>query len=97
MSEKRRGPVAQRASIFRRTDEGVPELSEQQNGELSESPAVQTAEQPQRTKRTYYLPNDVILMLGEMQLQRHRETGKKPEVSEIVEEAIRRLAGQQSA
>ena len=45
-----------------------------------------------RTKRTYYLPDDVLLLLREVQLRRYRELGTEPELSDLVAEGIRRLA-----
>jgi hypothetical protein len=89
MSSRKR-PMSKRPSYFQRTSEGVPELSEQKDGQTSHQ------EKPKRTKRTYYLPDEVIISLGELQLRRHRETGTKPEASELVEEAIRKLVEHQN-
>ncbi len=86
---RKASPVAERPSIFRRTDDGVPEMSEHLDRQTS------SRLRPKRTKRTFYLPDDVILSLGEIQLARHRQSGSKPELSEIVEEAIRNLVQQQ--
>lgn len=85
----RKSPVASRASIFRRTDDGVPELAEQ--------PDSQTAKQSDgdmatRVKRTFYLPQDDVLRLSELQLAEQRRTGHKPELSNLVSAAIRLLA-----
>lgn len=85
----RKSPVASRASIFRRTDEGVPELSEQQNSKTSEHSDSATAS---RMKRTFYLPSDDVLRLSELQLAEQRRTGRKPELSTLVSKAIRLLA-----
>ena len=90
MSSRKR-PMGNRPSYFQRTSEGVPEMSEQED--VPTSPQ----KKPKRTKRTYYLPDEVIISLGELQLKRHRETGTKPEASELVEEAIRKLVDQQNS
>jgi len=50
-----------------------------------------------RIKRTFNIPNDVVLLLNEIQIQRYRQTGKKPELSELVTEGIRLLADHDEA
>ncbi len=91
MSERtrKRGPVSSRPSIFQRTDDGVPELAEQPDISTPSSPAVQTAEQPTKIKRTYYLPTDVAILLDRIQIEEFQRTGTKPELSAIVADAIR--------
>jgi hypothetical protein len=85
----RRSPVASRAAgYFQRTDEGVPELAYQPAVETVEQ---QTSETAKRTKRTYYLPADVAILLEELQLEEYRRTGSKPELSALVAEGIRLL------
>jgi hypothetical protein len=82
----RKHPLADRPSIFRRTDQGVPELSEHQDAQMSER-----ADGRRRIKRTFHLEPEVVLLLDEIQLERHRKTGKKPELSTLVSEAIHLL------
>ncbi len=64
--------------LFERTDEPDPV-----------KPAV--VEKPARVKRTFHLDRDAVLLLEELQVQRHRATGSKPELSQLVTEAIRLL------
>ena len=45
-----------------------------------------------RIKRTYHLPNEAIVLLEELQLAQLKETGRKPELSELVASGIRLLA-----
>ncbi len=73
-------PVASRASIFRRTDDGVPELTEKQE-----------SEKPKRIKRTFPIDPELVLLLDELQLDEFRRTGRKPELSNLVCEGIRLL------
>jgi hypothetical protein len=40
-------------------------------------------------RRTYLLSDETVLMLGDFQAQEHRRTRVKPDLSEIVDEAIR--------
>jgi hypothetical protein len=82
MSTRKAGPVASRTGLFERTA---------RNTAIQE--AVQETSKP-RIKRTFNIPDDVVLLLNEIQLQRYRQTGKKPELSELVTEGIRLLADQ---
>ncbi len=103
----RKSPLANRPSIFQRTDEGVPELieeSEHQDVSTSRHQNVQTSDStpimsnsPRRIKRTFHLPPEDVLLLDELQLTDHRRTGKKPELSALVSEAIRLLRDQRDA
>lgn len=52
---------------------------------------------PARIKRTFHLEPDTVLLLDELQLAQHRSTGKKPELSTLVSEAIRLLGQQRQA
>lgn len=101
----RKHPLADRPSIFRRTEDGAPELSDQQdaqtpkpsNIQTSKPPDIQASEQlasPRRVKRTFYLPPEDVLLLDELQLAERRRTGRKPELSTLVSEAIRLLQEQ---
>ena len=85
----RKSPVASRASIFHRTDDGVPELAEQPD---SRTVKQSDSEMASRLKRTFYLPQDDVLRLSELQLAEQRRTGRKPELSNLVSAAIRLLA-----
>jgi hypothetical protein len=42
-------------------------------------------------KRTFHLEPEVVLLLNELQLEEFRQTGKKPHLSGLVEEAVRLL------
>ena len=98
MSTKK-NPVETRASLFRKTDDGAPELSEQQNSGTSEHSDIQTSDRPgtaRRIKRTFHLEPDVVLLLSEVQVAEQRRTGQKPELSELVSQAIRQLGEQRS-
>ncbi len=45
-----------------------------------------------RLKRTFHLPPEDVYTLDELQAAEHRCTGKKPELSQLVSEAIRLLS-----
>ncbi len=95
----RKNPVETRPSLFRKTDNGAPELSEQQNGETSKHLDVNVSDHPvgpKRIKRTFHLEPDVVLLLSEVQVAEQRRTGQKPELSELVSQAIRQLGEQRS-
>ncbi len=99
----RKSPMASRASIFHRTDAGVPELSEHSEVQTSRHPQGlalddqrATPSGPRRIKRTFHLPPEDVLLLDELQLTDHRRTGKKPELSALVSEAIRLLRDQRN-
>jgi hypothetical protein len=50
----------------------------------------------QRTKATYYLNMEDIITIDTIQTKRFRATGKKPEKSELVSEAIQLLSKQEN-
>ncbi len=77
---RRESPIAARKGIFSKT--GGDE------SEVEELPTVP------RKKRTYYIPDDVVLMLNEVQMSEYRKTGEKPELSDLVAEAIQKLAAE---
>ena len=76
---RKESPIASRKNLFSKTGGDDPQ---------PEEPAVP------RSKRTYYLPEDVVILLGELQFTEHRRTGSKPELSDLVAEAIRQFATQ---
>ncbi len=73
-------PVASRPSIFKKTDQGVPELEKEAD-----------ASKPKRIKRTFHIEPELVILLDEIQLQEFRATGQKPELSALVSEGIRLL------
>ena len=85
----RKNLLASRPSYFKKTDDGVPELFEQNAGETLKQLDTQTSK---RTKRTYYLPDDVVEILDELQYEERKRTGEKPELSDLVAQGIRLLA-----
>jgi hypothetical protein len=77
---RKESPVAARKTIFSRTDPA--------GAGGNDSPV----EKPKRIKRTFHIEPELVLLLDEMQLQEHRTSGRKPELSSLVGEAIRLLA-----
>ena len=51
---------------------------------------------PRRIKATFYLHPEDIIAIDEMQTQRFRAHGKKPEKSELVSEAIQAFSKQRN-
>ena len=84
MNSKER-TLGTRATIFRRTDKGIPEL--EQSTEEGRHPEKQTARR-QRIKATFYLNPEDVLAIDAIQSEEFRQTGKKPERSQIVSQAI---------
>jgi hypothetical protein len=84
MSSKER-TLGTRATIFRRTDQGIPELDQRPTdaGDVS----IRPLKQP-RIKATFYLNPEDVLAIDFIQSEEFREKGKKPERSEIVSWAI---------
>lgn len=81
MADPKPRTLRARSTIFRRTEEGIPEIEE----------AAQQASQPtkrQRIKATFYLEPEDILALDHLQSEEFRHTGKKPERSVLVSRAI---------
>ena len=74
-----------RATIFRKTDKGIPELD--QPAKEVKRPKQRPSKQ-RRIKATFYLNPEDVLAIDEMQSNEFRQTGKKPERSEIVSQAI---------
>ena len=78
----RKSPVAQRAAgLFERTDV-----------QASNRPDVQAS---RRRKKTVYITQEADILLTQIQLDRLKATGEKPELSDLVTEAIL-LLGQSS-
>ena len=92
MAEKK--TMRERPSIFRRTDEAVPEL-EQSDVQPARRQDVQPARQ--RIKATFHLNPEDIVAIDTMQTEEFKRTGKKPERSELVSRAIQRLFEQQAS
>ncbi|MBM3943877.1 MAG: hypothetical protein FJ317_00095 [SAR202 cluster bacterium] len=67
-----------RNSLFQRTNEGIPEIG----------PRAVQAPKRQRIKATFYLEPDDVLAIDHLQSEEFRRTGKKPERSELVSQAI---------
>jgi hypothetical protein len=84
--------MRERPSLFKRTDEVIPELEQLDVGP-SGQPDVQPAKQS-RVKRTFYLTPEASTAVDEMQLDALKKTGKKPELSDIVSQAILTLKRQ---
>lgn len=45
-----------------------------------------------REKRTFHLDSDVVILLGKIQFDELQQTGKKPNLSDLVGEGIRLLS-----
>ena len=89
--ESKERTLGSRGTIFRKTDRVIPEL-DQPDGQTS-SPRRQTSKRS-RIKATFYLNPEDILAIDSMQSDEFRQTGKKPERSEIVSQAIQALKEQ---
>ena len=86
----RKNLVADRvAGLFERTDVQSSTLQSVQTSERQD-------DKPKRVKVTVYVPPDVDVLLRTIQVNRLAETGAKPELSELVTEAIRLLGRQNS-
>lgn len=69
------------------------ETARQENIQMPKHLTSKTAKQ-QRIKATFYLEPEDIIAIDEMQTQRFKQQGKKPEKSELVSEAIQLLKQQ---
>jgi hypothetical protein len=72
------------------------EPAKQPDSQTEKHPAGKTAKLP-RIKATFYLQAEDIIAIDEMQTKQFKETGKKPEKSELVSEAIQLLLKQQTS
>ncbi|UCC60170.1 MAG: hypothetical protein JSV02_10685 [Dehalococcoidia bacterium] len=90
--ESKERTLGSRASIFKKTDRVIPELEQQ--AEDVKRPANKAAKQ-QRIKATFYINPEDVLAIDEMQSNEFRQTGKKPERSDIVSRAIQAYKEQQ--
>ena len=90
----RKSPIKDRPSYFRKTDQAVPELVGQQNSQHPEHPDSPDAEhpKPKRIKRTFYLQPDTVKILETVQRDEWVPGADKPELSNLVDEAIRMFA-----
>ena len=84
--------MRERPTLFRRTDEAVREL-EQQDSPIAGQSDSGTAKPP-RIKATFYLNADDIVAIDVMQTKEFQKTGKKAERSELVSRAIQLLRQQ---
>jgi len=82
-----------RGTIFRKTDKVIPELD--QPAERVQRPEQRPSKQ-RRIKATFYLNPEDVLAIDEMQSNEFRRTGKKPERSQIVSQAIQVFKQQQA-
>ena len=92
MAQNKQSPIMSRrvpkAGLFESTADPVPEVKP--------IPTEQTDRGPSR-RRTYLLSDETVLMLGDFQAAEHRRTRVKPDLSEIVDEAIREYVTARSA
>jgi hypothetical protein len=72
------------------------QTDEQENTQPGKHLASKPGKQ-QRTKATYYLNMEDIIAIDTLQTKRYRATGKKPEKSELVSEAIQLLSKQENS
>lgn len=92
--ESKEKTLGTRATIFRRTDKEIPELGQSVGGtKVTEKKGNKRS----RIKATFYLNPDDVLAIDHMQSEEFRQTGKKPERSEIVSRAIQALKEQSSS
>lgn len=77
------GATAERPGVQESGLHGVVTL-EQSDAPLSEQP---------RVKATFYLSREDVLVIDRLQSNAFMETGKKPERSQIVSQALQMLAG----
>jgi hypothetical protein len=86
LTQSRERTLGNRNTLFRRTERGIPEVEAEQtlnrrNGKPKR----------QRIKATFYLEPEDILAIDQLQTDSFRESGKKPERSELVSQAIQTL------
>ena len=91
--ESKERTLGSRASIFKKTDKGIPEL-ERQAEEVKQHG--RQAVKQQRIKATFYINPEDVLAIDEMQSNEFRRTGRKPERSDIVSRAIQAYKEQQN-
>ena len=79
-----------KASMSDRLDNGYFQKTDRTSSNLN---IVESEQQAiHRIKRTYHLPSEAIILLEELQLAQLKETGRKPELSDLVASGIRMLA-----
>lgn len=102
MSRKPSAVASRVPALFQKTDvpassASTAETSERSAVQTAQSSNVQTAEQPavestkKRTKVTYYLPPEDVVLLDRLRQQEFLRTGKRTELSSLVSEAIKLL------
>ena len=101
MAARKKPSVYSRA--LKQVQEAQHDEQEQQASQTSGQSEVLTAEhldskpaKPRRIKATFYLHPEDIIAIDEMQTQRFREYGKKPEKSALVSEAIQAFSKQRN-
>ena len=98
-------PARKKPSIYSRALHQVQQDEQEQPvSQTSNQSDVLTVKQldskpakPRRIKATFYLRPEDIIAIDEMQTNRFREHGKKPEKSELVSEAIQALSKELNA
>ena len=90
-------PLIRRSSLPRHTTGDIPDRGEQSDTRALTHPDSQTplpadggtVNVPRvRIKRTFHLPPEDVYTLSEIQAVEYRRTGRKPELSQLVSEAI---------
>jgi hypothetical protein len=90
-------------TIIQTANHSNSKIEKQSDIQTAEQTAIQPLQQAdskpdkqQRTKATYYLNIEDIISIDTIQTKRFRATGKKPEKSELVSEAIQLLSKQEN-
>ena len=103
MAARKKPSVYSRALQQVQQEQPDSQTAKQEDSLTSRQSDVLTANQldskpakPRRIKATFYLYPEDIIAIDEMQTQRFREHGKKPEKSELVSEAIQALSKQRN-
>ena len=84
MSQAKDKTLPERSTLFRRTTQAIPELEAEQAGGQANG----RSQKRQRIKATFYLEPEDILAIDHLQTEAFRESGKKPERSVLVSQAI---------
>jgi hypothetical protein len=92
MPRSKSNPVAERLAAG-----GYYRPTEAENPQGVEAPSGQDALEAKKVKKTVYLSQDVDLLLTQLQLDQQRETGVRPDRSDLVEEGILLLYAKRQA